>query len=335
MGQIKIGISMGDPAGIGPEIIAKAVVNKQINRLAKLFVVGDRWVFERSRKGKARLPNLEFIDLNNVSHKNFKFGKIRVEYGRASIEYLKKSIGLIKAKKIDCLVTAPISKQAINLAGYKYSGHTEFLARAFGRDKQDLVMMLFNKYLKISLATRHLALSKVSPALSREIIYKTIILTYRALLSYFAVKQPRICVAALNPHAGEQGLLGKEEIRVIAPAIRRAGRLINPAPARRGGVKDISGPLPADTAFSLASQGRFDAVVAMYHDQALIPLKLLDFASGVNLTLGLDVVRTSPLHGTGFDIAGRGIADSSSMAAAIKTAVECTRNLRKARQNLS
>lgn len=231
------------------------------------------------------------------------------------------AVELIKARGIDCLVTAPISKEAINLAGYKYNGHTDFLAEVFGKKKEDLVMMLLNKYLKISLVTRHLALNKVSPALNQQAIYQAILITRKALREYFAIKQPRICVAALNPHAGEGGLLGKEEIKLILPAIKRARRLI----------KNIIGPLPADTAFSLARQSRFSAVIAMYHDQALIPLKILDFASGVNLTLGLDFVRTSPLHGTGFDIAGKNIASPASLIAAINTAVECTANLKKFR----
>lgn len=339
MAPINIGITMGDPAGVGPRIIAKAIVRPGINKLGRILIIGDRWVFskipsaggfacgEKNQKSPPeadvlaakKIKNLEFIDLNNVPHKNFKFGKVSPEYGQAAMEYLKKAVGLIKEKQIDCLITAPISKQAINLAGYKYGGHTEFLARAFGKKEQALVMMLLNKYFKISLVTRHLALSKVSPALKQQTIYRAIMVTYKALYRYFAIKNPRLCVAALNPHAGERGLLGKQEINLITPAISRARRLI----------KNISGPLPADTAMSLAAQGRFNAVIAMYHDQALIPLKLLDFDSGVNLTLGLDFVRTSPLHGTGFDIAAKNIANPNSMISAIKIAVECTKNLNR------
>jgi len=182
-----------------------------------------------------------------------------------------------------------------------------------------MVMMLLNRYLKISLVTRHLPISEVSSAIKQTTIYKTIIITHNSLREYFAIKQPRICVVALNPHAGEGGLLGKEEIRMIIPAMKRARPLI----------KEIIGPLPADTALSKALQGQFDVVIAMYHDQALIPLKILDPESGVNFTLGLDFVRTSPLHGTAFDIAGKNIASNSSLIAAIKTAVECTVTLRK------
>ncbi len=323
MEPVKIGITMGDPAGIGPEIIAKTVAQRRMDNLGRITIIGDRWVFDKIRNQKPEIRNLEFIDLKNVSQKNFKFGKISKRFGRAAIEYLKKAVQLIKSEAIDCLVTAPISKEAINLAGYKYNGHTEFLAQAFRKKKQDLVMMLLNRYLKISLVTRHLALRGVSSALNREVIYKTIIITHKALVEYFAISQPRICATALNPHAGEGGLLGKEEIKLILPVIKKARRL----------RKNITGPLPADAAISFAKQGRVDAVIAMYHDQALIPLKILDFESGVNLTLGLDFVRTSPLHGTGFDIAGKNIASPNSLIAAIETAVECTRNLKKIKIN--
>lgn len=322
--QIKIGITMGDPGGIGAEIIAKIIVMPGINRLGKISVIGDSWVFSKTQSQRSIVKKVEFIDLKNVRRKNFKFGRVRPEHGLAAVEYLKEAVELIKQGKVDCLVTAPISKEAINLAGYKYSGHTEFLAGAFGKNKEDIVMMLLNKYLKISLVTQHLPLQKIISGLNREAIYKTIIITHRALKEYFTLAYPRICVAALNPHAGEGGLLGDEEIEKILPAIKRAKQLI-------GSVSSpaIFGPLPADSAFSAAKQGRFEAVVAMYHDQALIPLKVLDYESGVNLTLGLGFVRTSPLHGTGFDIAGRNLASCKSLIAAIKTAVECTENSRR------
>ncbi len=340
MTAIKIGITMGDPSGVGPEIIAKALTRPQIHKLGKIVVVGDKWVFDKVKgerlkvkgerlkvkgerlkvKGeRLKVKGYQFIDLNNVPRKNFRFGRVRKEFGRAAIDYLKKAVELIKNREIDCLVTAPISKQAINLAGYRYGGHTEFLARAFGKKSQDLVMMLLNKYIRATLVTRHLALKEISPALSRQTIYKTIVITYLALKGYFGIARPKICVAALNPHAGEGGLLGREEMERIRPAITKA-RII---------VKDVFGPLPADSAYLKAKQGAFDAVVAMYHDQVLIPLKLLDPESGVNLTLGLGFVRTSPLHGTGFDIAGKNIASDASFVSALRTAVECTNNLRK------
>ncbi|MFH1578275.1 MAG: 4-hydroxythreonine-4-phosphate dehydrogenase PdxA [Candidatus Omnitrophota bacterium] len=317
--QIKIGITMGDPSGIGPEVIAKALTKAGINKLGKIFVIGDKWVFEAVAGRKIHSSNFEFINLNNVIHKGFAFGKIKAEFGKAAMEYLKTALLLLRQKKIDCLVTAPISKEAINMAGYNYNGHTEFLARSYKKQKEDVVMMLLNKYLKIGLVTRHIALSNVSYALNQGAICRAIIATHRALKGYFAIACPKICVAALNPHAGEGGLLGRDEIEVIVPAVKKV----------KQSIKGIYGPLPADTAFSYAKKGCFDAVVAMYHDQAIIPLKVLDFDSGVNLTLGLGFVRTSPLHGTGFDIAGKNASNSASLINAIKTAVKCTVNLRK------
>ena len=320
---VRIGITMGDPAGVGAEIIAKTICRGRIKKIGKVLVIGDRWVFNKIKNKGLRIKNDQFMDLNNVPRKNFRFGKVKREFGQAAIEYLRAAVELIKIRRIDCLVTAPISKEAINLAGYKYNGHTEFLARTFGKGKQDLVMMLLNKYLKISLVTRHLALSKVSPTLTQQAIFNTIMITQKALGEYFSINNPSICVTALNPHAGDGGILGNEETKIILPAVQRARRLI----------KDVIGPLPADTAFSAAKQGRFSAVIAMYHDQALIPLKTLDSRSGVNLTIGLGFVRTSPLHGTGFDIAGKNVASNASLIAAINTAVKCSVNLRKASLN--
>lgn len=325
--RINIGITMGDPAGVGPEIIAKAVSTEEVNRLGNILIIGDRWVFDSVNNEKAKIGSskyidsalLQFIDLRNVPRRSFRFGRMKKESGRAAMEYLKEAVRLIRNGQIDCLVTAPISKEAINLAGYRYNGHTEFLAEALGKKAYDLTMMLLNRYLKICLVTRHLPLSKVSRMLNEELIYKTIVVTHDALVNFFAIRKPKICVAALNPHAGEGGMLGSEEMDKIIPAVKRAAKLIG----------QISGPLPADVAFHYAREGHFSAIVAMYHDQALIPLKVTDFNSGVNLTLGLDVVRTSPLHGTGFDIAGRNIANCVSLTSAVKTAVECLRNLRR------
>ncbi|MBU0548937.1 MAG: 4-hydroxythreonine-4-phosphate dehydrogenase PdxA [Candidatus Omnitrophica bacterium] len=317
MRGVKIGITMGDPAGIGPEVIAKAISSPDIKKLGRIFLIGDKWIFNKIKNKKLKIKNVEFIDLKNVPRKNFKFGKVRRAYGRASMEYLFKAVELIKNRKIDCLVTAPISKQSIRLGGFSYSGHTEFLAAQFTKNKDSIVMMLLNKYLKISLVTRHLSLKKVAPSLNQNLIYKTILITYDALRNYFGLIKPHIAVAALNPHSGESGLLGSEEIKKIAPAVEKARRL----------VKNIAGPIAADWAFSCARAGKFDAVIAMYHDQALIPLKITSPESGVNMTLGLGFVRTSPLHGTGFDIAGRNIAEGSSFRAAIKAAVDSSSNL--------
>jgi 4-hydroxythreonine-4-phosphate dehydrogenase len=308
--SIKVGITFGDPSGIGPYIIAKALSRPGIRRLAEFFVIGDKWVFEKVQNSNRKAQNFKFINLANVARKNFAFGKLRAKYGKASVEYIDKAVELIKKKKIDCVVTAPISKQAIGLSGFKWPGHSEYLAYSSGT--ADIVMMLANRYVRVSLVTRHIPLKNVSGQLNRAKVYKTIVLTHRALRDWFSIKEPRIAVCALNPHAGDGGLLGREEKDVIGPAIKTAKKII----------RYLKGPLPCDTVFSKAKEKVYDAVIAMYHDQAMLPLKVLGFASGVNITIGLPFVRTSPLHGTAFDIAADFSADSASMEEAIR----CTLN---------
>lgn len=314
--KIKVGLTIGDPAGIGPCIIKKAI--RSIGDLAQFWIIGDKWVFEKSRAGVCNLANIKFIHLDNVRHQGFKFGKISAEYGRASVEYLDKAIELIKKKDIDCLVTGPVSKEAINLAGFKFSGQTEYLARH--TKAKDVEMMLLNQNLRFVLATRHIPIKEVAQALDKTKLAKTITLAHRALKDLFLIKNPRIVVCGLNPHASDNGIIGKEENKIIKPLIKGLGKKI----------KYLSGPLPADVAVSKAMAKAYDCVIAIYHDQALIPLKLLGNATGVNLTLGLPFVRTSPLHGTAFDIAATNLADPASLVAAIKLSVLCTSNLKKA-----
>lgn len=307
---------MGDPGGIGAEITAKAMA--QLKGLAQFIIIGDRGVFEKIPGAKRKEQNYQFIDLNNIRHKNFRFGRIEAEYGRASVEYLDKAMELIKNKEIDCLVTCPISKKAVNLAGFRYSGHTEYFAQRLR--VKDAVMMLLNDELKFSLVTRHIPLESVSGALTKDRLYRTIYITYRALKNLFSIANPRIVVCGLNPHASDNGVIGDEENKIIKPVIK----------ALKKKVRHIDGPLPADTAIAKAKQKVYDCVIAMYHDQALIPLKLCGNEGGVNITLGLPFIRTSPLHGTAFDIAGRKPAHANSLIAAIKLAVKCTRNQKKA-----
>ena len=322
--KIKVGITLGDPSGIGPQIVAKALSKRNLRDLAQFVIIGDEWVFNKAQGApclpagrKRKAQNFRFIDLNNVPHRNFSFGQIKAEYGKASIEYIDKAIELIKNKEVDCLVTAPISKEATSLAGFKWIGHSEYLAYSF--DVEDMAMMLANRYIRTSLVTQHLPLEKVPSHLDKNKIYKVILLTYRALKEWFAIKEPRLAVCGLNPHASDGGLIGKEEKEIITPAINMA----------KNRIEHIEGPLPSDIAFLKAKNKAYDSVVAMYHDQALIPLKVLDFNSGVNITLGLPFVRTSPLHGTGFDIAGTELARPDSLIEAIRTAVKCTLNLKK------
>jgi len=303
--KIKVGITIGDPSGIGPEVARKAL--RKLKNFADFTVIGDARVYKKAAEEK-------FLDLKNISRKKFSYGKIKAEYGKAAIEYLEKGLELLRKKEIDCLVTAPISKEAINLAGFHYSGHTEYLSKKTGA--KFTVMMLLNDKLKFSLVTRHIPLSQVSAAISGRELAKVISLTNQSLKGLFGIKKPKIVVCGLNPHASDHGIIGKEEVELIAPII---GKL-------KPHLYAIHGPIAADVAIHEAARGKFDAIIAMYHDQALIPLKLSDSASGVNLTLGLPFIRTSPLHGTAFDIAGKDIACPDSMIAAIKLSIRCALN---------
>lgn len=322
--NIRVGITMGDPSGIGPQILFGAL--HKLKGLADFIVIGDKWVFDkiqnlttrRVRPSAIKNQNFKFIDLNNVPHKNFKFGKVRAEYGRASMEYLDKALELIKDRELDCLVTCPISKEAINLGGFHWPGHTEYLAKQ--THTENFVMMLLNKKIKIALVTRHLPLKDVPLQLNKDKIYKTIFLTYKSLKELFLIKNPHMVVCGLNPHASDNGLIGKEENNIIRPVLERL----------RLKIRYIDGPLASDIAILKASQNLYDCVIAMYHDQALIPLKILGMEKGVNITLGLPFVRTSPLHGTAFDIAATFSAHPASLIEAIRMAIKCTLNLRRA-----
>lgn len=308
---------MGDPSGIGPEIIPEAL--QRLGDDAECVVIGDKWVIQEAQSSKPKTQSIRLIDLDNVNHKTFSFGKIKAEYGKASIEYIDRALELIQSQEIDCLVTCPISKEAIEKAGFrKFSGHTEYLARR--TNSKDFLMMLINERLRFSLVTRHIPLNMVSLKLDKNILKKTIVMTNDYLIKLFSILSPRIVVCAVNPHASDNGLIGSEENRIIKPTVQ----------ALRKKIRHLDGPLPADVAIARAARGEYDAVIAMYHDQALIPLKLLRDHTGVNITLGLPFVRTSPLHGTAFDIAGKGLADAQSLIQSIKLAVECSLNLKRA-----
>jgi len=281
--KLVIAITIGDSAGIGLEIIKKALAH-QDNSKALFLVIGEKV--------------------------KCKPGVVSAASGKAAIGCIKTAVDLIKRGKADALVTAPINKEAAGLAGFKFPGHTEYLAYLTGTKK--FAMMLAVDKLRVVLATRHIALKDVAKRLNSRQIYDAIILANAALKKYFRIKTPKIAVCALNPHAGENGLFSDEEKRIIMPAIRNAARTI----------KNITGPMAADALFYRAYRGEFDAEIAMYHDQGLIPLKMAGRDSAVNITLGLPFIRTSPAHGTAFDIAGKGIADPSSMIEAIKLAIK-------------
>lgn len=296
-----IGITMGDPAGIGPEIIGKVLLNKNINELCIPLIIGDKRYFG---------GELNVLDLKNADPKRIPIGKVSALAGRAAIEYIDKAVRLVKSGDIDAIVTAPINKESVKLAGLKFPGHTEYLAHLAKTKK--FAMMLAGGSLRVVLVTTHLALKDVPRNLTRENIEDVISLTYASLQKWFGKKKPKIAVCSLNPHGGEGGLFGDEEQRFIKPAIEES---------KKNGFP-VEGPFAADTLFVKANQGLYDAVVVMYHDQGLIPLKMASFGKAVNITLGLPFVRTSVDHGTAFDIVGKGIADTGSMEAAIRMAVE-------------
>ncbi len=310
--DIRLGITMGDPAGIGPEIILKAL--PVFERSARLFVIGDSWVLRQVRGIARRATDACFIDVPNVDRRTFRFGTVRASCGRASLDYLDRALELLRAGSLDCLVTAPISKDALYRCGCRFTGHTEYLKARTGASS--CAMMLMSGDARFVLATRHIPLRSVCRRLST--LPQTVTLAYESLRSYFGIAHPRIVVCGLNPHASDNGVIGNEEATIIAPVL---GRL-------RRRMPGITGPLPADVAIGRAFKGAYDCVIALYHDQALIPLKLTGADRGVNVTLGLPFVRTSPLHGTAFDIAGRNKARPESMCEAIRVALSCHCRLR-------
>jgi 4-hydroxythreonine-4-phosphate dehydrogenase len=321
-----IGITMGDPCGIGAEIILKALADPAVARRAKFVVFGlsDQLAYtadtlevdlrfhrdhhEDIRKYAHELVLLDYDEI--VMPPRMQRGPSKIG-GQASMDFCVDAIEAAKEGLIDAIVTAPISKTSWDLAGHKrYPGHTELLRHKCAA--RHVAMMFVAPQLKVILATVHTSLMAVRDMFTIGCVFNPIDLADRALREWFGIDKPRIAVAGLNPHAGENGKFGDEETRVIAPAILMAGE---------AGI-DVKGPFPADTLFLKALEGRFDCVVAMYHDQGLIPIKLLAWREAVNLTLGLPIVRTSPDHGTAFDIAGKNIADPSSMIAAIHLAID-------------
>lgn len=300
---------MGDPSGIGPEVVIKALSDKGIQRLAHITVIGDYFVISKVKKYLKLNSEFSLVDLSNVPQNNFSYGKETPFLGKASIEYVDKALDMIKKGEADCLVTAPVNKSSVREGALKdFKGHTEYIAKK--TYSKDFSMMFVGKLLKVSLVTRHLALKDVTNSINIDNVYKTIMLTADCLKRFFCIENPKIGVAGLNPHAGDNGLFGDEEAKIIVPAIKKA----------LSDIKSIYGPVPADAIFYEALNGKFDAVISMYHDQALAPFKMLYFKDGVNLTLGLPFVRTSPDHGTAFDIAGLGVADATSMKEAIHLA---------------
>ena len=331
-----IGISVGDPAGIGPEITARALSLPEIYGLCRPLVVAEAEMVREAiqfsklslkthtvpspKEGLYQFGTIDLLDLKNVDGKSVRHKTISAEYGRASFEYVKKVIELAMVKEIDATVTGPISKEAVNLAGFHYSGHTEIYAD-LTRTK-DYAMMLAHDQFRVIHVSTHVSLREACDRVKKDRVYRVIMLGYNAV-KRLGVENPKIAVAGLNPHAGEEGLFGREEIEEIEPAIRQT---------QKEGL-DVEGPIPPDTVFSKMQGGQYDLVVVMYHDQGHIPTKLIGFQyddktktwgsmSGVNITCGLPIIRVSVDHGTAFGKAGEGRANPESMIQAIKIAAK-------------
>jgi 4-hydroxythreonine-4-phosphate dehydrogenase len=356
----KLAITMGDPWGVGPEIILKALNSPEVRNNCVPVVIGDPGVMEATltllnlsmklriiqspEEARHKINTVELIDLGigttssayssdvselrriralrRVAGGDEKEGRGRIsrgetlpenkasaQGGKACVRYIKKAVEFVLNKWVDGIVTAPISKEALKMAGFTWSGHTEMLADL--TNTKDYAMMLAGGPLRVILVTIHTALKNVPDLITKKRIVQTLHLAKKAC-DMLGINNPRIAVAGLNPHAGEAGIFGDEEIKKITPAIRSVVREGIP----------ISGPYPPDTIFHKAYEGHIDIVVCMYHDQGLIPLKMIAFDRGVNITVGLPFVRTSPDHGTAYDIAWRGIANPSSMIEAIKLAAK-------------
>ncbi len=301
-------ITMGDPAGIGPEVVLKSL--KEIVEFADPIVICDyEFLRKTAKRLRLKVPDVFYIDMENIGKKKIIPGKISAVCGRASYEYIELAVRLAREKLAEAIVTAPITKGSFHAAGIKYPGHTEMLAGLTGT--KDYAMMLTGDRLRVVLVTIHTSLASVPGLIKKEKILKKITLTAKWLKKYLKIKRPVIAVAALNPHAGEGGIFGKEEAKEIIPALKAAQKL--------KGVK-VLGPVVPDILFYKAMKGAYDAVVCMYHDQGLIPLKMVGFETGVNITLGLPIIRTSPDHGTAYDIAGKGLADPGSFIEAARMA---------------
>lgn len=321
MKKPRLAITMGDPAGVGPEIVIRALADERVAGSCRPVVLGDRAVldFVAGKLGLPPAPEETVRNLSDLDPAKITPGRAAEENGRAMIGYIEEAVRLCLSGGADAMVTGPITKEAARLAGFPYPGHTEFIAHLTGAG--DYRMMLGGSDLKVVLVTIHVPLKEVPSLVTVESVYKTVRVTNDAFRRDFGMEDPRIAVCGLNPHAGEGGMFGSEEAEKIVPAIERA----------RGEGMNVTGPLPADTVFYRAARKRdFDAVVAMYHDQGLGPLKLLHFEDGVNATLGLPIIRTSVDHGTAYDIAWKGVAGHESMVAAVEMAAGMAERRRKA-----
>lgn len=324
-----LAVTMGDITGIGPEIIIKALSDKSLYDRCRPLILGDYPALARAREicrvdlhlhetatpagGRFVPGTLDILVMSRLNPESLAYGRPTPESGAAMVGYILRAVDLALAGDVAAVVTAPISKAAMHLGGYQFPGHTELLAQRC--QAPDFAMMLAGGAFRVVLATIHCPLREVPGRLNQADLIRLLTLTNRSLISDFGIARPCLGVAALNPHGSEGGLFGDEEARIIQPAI---------AAVRQQNI-DAVGPLPADTIFVRHQRGEFDAVVVMYHDQGLIPLKLLHFGDAVNVTLGLPIIRTSVDHGTAYDLAGTGQADPGSLKAALYLATHMAR----------
>jgi 4-phospho-D-threonate 3-dehydrogenase / 4-phospho-D-erythronate 3-dehydrogenase len=318
-GLPRIAVTMGDPAGVGPEIVVRALAEPGVHAVCRPVVYGDAGILKRAGGvlgsdaeiipgGEPAPGRVAVVPLSSLPLEEVPFGSLTPPGARAAADYIRGAVADVLAGRADAVVTCPITKKGLREAGVPYPGHTEFLADLCGG--AEVVMMLAGDRLRVALVTIHVALRRALDLLSPTAVERTIRITDAFFRKHMGTAAPRIAVAGLNPHAGEGGLFGNEEITTIAPAV---------AACRAGGI-DASGPWPPDTVFYRAWRGAFDVVVAMTHDHGLIPLKLVHFEDGVNVTMGLPIVRTSVDHGTAYDIAGKGVASPGSLLAAVRMA---------------
>lgn len=328
----KIGITMGDPTGIGPEIIVKALSMREPFQVCRPIVFGDREVLLRAIQIQNLSATLEVIKeipeqgylprkifllpLSQLDVTSLSFGRPDRACGEAMVKYVEEAVKWVRDGRLDAIATCPINKQAINEAGYPFPGHTELLAHL--AQASPVAMMFLGSKWKVVLVTTHLPLKDVSKWITSNRILSTLRLTDEGMKKYFGITHPKMAVLGLNPHCGEEGLLGEEERKEILPAIHEAKSL----------GMDVEGPFPADSFFDISGRFSFDVVISMYHDQGLIPIKMFDFKEAVNITLGLPFVRTSVDHGTAYDIAGKGMADPSNLIKAMLTAANLSKSIR-------
>jgi len=324
-----IGITMGDPTGIGPEIIVRALSMEEPFHACRPIVFGDKEVLSRAIRIQNLSAALEVIEkipeggflpgkifllpVSRLDITSLRFGHPDRACGEAMVRYIEEAVKWVRKGAVDAITTCPINKQAMNSAGYSFPGHTELLGHL--AQASPVAMMFLGSKWKIVLVTTHLPLKDVSGWITASRILSTLRLTDEGMKKYFGIPHPKMAVLGLNPHCGEEGLLGEEEKRELIPAI---------AEARSLGM-DVEGPFPADSFFNLSSGTAFDAVISMYHDQGLIPIKMLDFKEAVNFTLGLPFIRTSVDHGTAYDLAGKGLADPTNLIKAVLAAANLSK----------